>query len=78
MVHSQPSMSTGSTSLDSTTADQIHFLGVAGAESEEFQKVPKSKTEFTAGGQLFITHCIYNYLYSIYIVLGIISNLEMI
>ena len=29
-------------------------------------------------GDIMQIHCIYNYLHSIYIVLGIISNLEMI
>ena len=44
------------------------------------RKFQKAKLEFAAHWQLFTwhSHCIYNYLHSIYIVLSIISNLEII
>ena len=40
----------------------------------------KAKLEFSRYHQVFtlLLHCIYNYLHSTEIVLGIISNLEMI
>ena len=48
---------------------------------KEFQRVPqKAKPEFATRPATIYPHlhCIYNYLHSIYIVLGIISNLERI
>ena len=44
------------------------------------RKFPKAKLEFAICQQLFTSHlyCIYNYWHGIYIVLGVISNLEMI
>ena len=40
----------------------------------------KAKLEFVKHQQLLThhLHCIYNYLHSIYILLGIISNIEMV
>jgi len=48
--------------------------------SFNFRKLQKAKCEFAICCQLCTQHLnyIYNYLYNIYIVLGIISNLEMI
>ena len=39
-----------------------------------FQNFPKSKLEFTVWVIIYFVLCIYNYLHSIYIVLGIISS----
>ena len=52
------------------TTDQQYF----GENSRKFQK---AKLEFATCWQLFPLHlyCIYNYLHSIYIVLGIVSNI---
>ena len=43
------------------------------------RKFPKAKLEFAIHGQLFTwhSHCIFNYLQSIYIVLSIISDLDL-
>ena len=40
-------------------------------------KFQKARLEFVLQATIYI-HCIYNYLYSIYIVLDIIGNLEII
>ena len=47
---------------------------------KKFQKVPKNKTcNCSAPADIYIAFTLYyTYLHSIYIVLGIISNLEMI
>ena len=53
------------------------YLGKKKKNSRKFQN---GKLKFVAHQQLFAwyLHCIYSYLNTIYIVLGIISNLEMI
>ena len=69
-----PSVPTGSTSTDSTNW-RLKIIG------KKFRKFQKAKLEFAANWQLFTVwhlHCIYYYLHSIYIVLGFISNLEII
>ena len=60
-----PFISTGCTAIVSTNPGSKLF----GEKKKKFQKVPKSK--------ISIYHSS-NYLHSIYIVLGIISNLEVI
>ena len=49
-------------------------------QNKVLQSSKKQKFEFASSWQLFTLHlhCIYNYLHSIYTVLGIISNLEVI
>ena len=49
-------------------------------KKKKTKKLQTAKLEFTACQELFTWHlyCIYNYLHSIYIVLSIIINLEMI
>ena len=56
------------------STDQKYF---GRKKSRNFQR---AKVEFAMHWQLltYNLHCIYNYLHSIYIVLGIMSNLEMI
>ena len=60
--YSQPSVSTGSASVDSTNRSKI-----LGKKSRKFKKRPNLNFPHTG-----------NYLYIIYLVLGIKSNLEMI
>ena len=49
-------------------------------KKKNFGKFQKAKLEFALLPQLFTQnlYCIYNSLHSIYIILGIISNLKMI
>lgn len=71
-LYSRHFVAAGSPSLNSTN----HGL----KKKKKFQQVPKDKLEFAAAHwQLFLwsLQCIYNYLHSIYIAVGIISNLEM-
>ena len=74
-VYSPPSVSAGSTTTDSTTTDQKYSK-----KEKKFPECSKKQNKFATHWQLFTKHlhCIYDYLRSIYIVLGIISNLEMI
>ena len=67
-MQSQPSLSSDSASTDSTSVDSTK----SGSKIFE-KKVPKSSKK----QNLNLPHTS-NYLYSIYIILGIISNLEMI
>ena len=60
------SLAAGSTSVDSSHLRLKIFHGGGGEDPE----IPKSKT--------WICHAPKNYLHSIYIVLGIVNNLEMI
>ena len=43
-----------------------------------FQNFPKSKLEFTVWVIIYFVLCIYNYLHSIYIVLGIINSPQVL
>ena len=64
----------GSTFLDSTKQESNKF------RKKYSRKFQKAKFEFPTSQQLFTwnLHCIYSYLHNIYIVLDIVSNLEMI
>ena len=65
--------------MDSAFADSTNHESKILGEKKS-RKFQKEKPEFALCRQLFTRHlyCTYNYLHSIYIVLGIISNLEMI
>lgn len=74
-IYSQPFISMRSDPQIQQTAHQKYLR-------KKFQKVPKGKFEFEFAShwQLFTNNlrCIYNFFRSIYIILGIIGNLEMI
>ena len=55
-------------------------LQIENTKKKFYRKFPKAKREFAPHPATIYTAftCIYNYLHSIYIVLGIISNLEMV
>ena len=74
-----PSVPTGSSCVDSTNG-RSKILGKKTYLEKNCRKFQKAKLEFAMHWQLFTSHlhCIYNYLHSIYILLGILSNLEMI
>ena len=70
MKYCWPSMSAGSTSMDSMSC------GLKIVRKNNSRKFQKAKIEYAAHWQLFTQHllCIYNYLHDIYIVLGIIVS----
>ena len=74
-----PSVPIGSSWVDSTNG-RSKILRKKKYLEKNCRKFQKAKLEFAMHWQLFTSHLhrIYNYLHSIYILLGIISNLEMI
>ena len=60
--------------------NQLQTENTSKKKKKNSRKFQKAKLEFATHWQLFTyhLHCISNYLHSIYIVRGIISNLEMI
>ena len=69
--------------LSASTATGSMFVDLTNHRLKVFEKkisrtFQRTKFEFTAYQQLFMYHLhfIYNYLHSIYIILGSISNLE--
>ena len=65
-------------SLSSSSPFAIHKLNQMGNKDFWIPEFPKSKTWICCKDNYLHSHCVYYYLHSIYITLGIISNLEII